>query len=143
MNRIEPVERMRWPHAVALWCLILACESVNGSLREYYLKPWLGTAIAKQLSFLSATILVLSISWLFATWLRATTTRAQLHAGAIWVVLTFMTEALLAHGLGMSTDAFLADYDPTRGGLMLFGLLVLLVAPKAGAWLHAFFRPPG
>lgn len=128
---------------MALWCLIIASESVNGSMRELYLKPWLGAATAKQIGLATATAIVVFIAWLFAPWLRATSTRAQLHVGATWVVLTFAFEALLALGLGLSLGAFLADYDPTRGGLMLLGLLVLLIAPKAGAWLHSVVGASG
>ena len=131
---------VRWPHGAALWCLIAAAESVNGSLRELWLKPWLGPTLAKQAGFASATVLVLAIAWLFAPWLGATSTRAQLQVGALWVVLTFAFEGLLAISLGLSLDGFLADYDPTRGGLMSFGLLVLLFAPKVGAWLHSGVR---
>ena len=142
-NALATEDHVRWPHGVALWCLIIASESVNGSFREIALKPWLGAALAKQVSFATATLLVLFIAWLFAPWLRATSTRAQLRVGAMWAILTFAFEAALAFGMGLSMAAFLASYDPRHGGLMLFGLSVLLLAPKIGAWLHSHYGVPG
>jgi hypothetical protein len=53
----------------------------------------------------------------------------------LWAVLTFAFEAAVAWTMGLSLAAFLADYDPRRGGLMLFGLLVLLFAPVLAARL--------
>ena len=132
-------DSVRWRRGVALWCLIITSESVNGLLRELYLKPWLGTNVAKPISFAIATVLILLIAWLFAPWLGATTTRAQLKVGALWLVLTFAFEAMLAYALGLSPDAFLAEYDLTRGGLMLPGMLILLFAPRIGASVHSTY----
>jgi hypothetical protein len=127
-----------WRHGTALWLLIMGCESVNGSLRESLLKPWLGAVVGARVGFAIAALLVLLIAYAFAQWLHATTLRAQLQVGMLWAVLTFAFEAAVAWTMGLSLAAFLADYDPRRGGLMLFGLGVLLFAPVLAARLpHA------
>jgi hypothetical protein len=129
-----------WRHAVALWFLIIACESVNGSLRELALTPWLGAERAGQVGFATAVVVILTLAGVFAPWLEAKTRRARWQVGLLWAVLTFVFEAVLARTMGLSLDAFVQDYDPARGGLMAYGLLVLLLAPTLGAWLSGARR---
>jgi hypothetical protein len=139
----SPTGRARtpWRHGAALWWLLMACESVNGSLRELVLEPWLGAVGAGRLSFALAALLVLAVATIFAPWMQARTQRAQLHIGLLWAALTLAFEAALARVMDVSLDAFLADYDPARGGPMLAGLLILALAPMLGARLaHAMAR---
>jgi len=130
-----PVPPTPFRHATALWVLLFACESVNGALREAFLTPVVGPVVARQVGLATGTVLVLAIATLFHAWLGARTRRAQLQVGALWGVLTLAAEIALAWKLGLSPGAFLADYDATRGGVMAFGLLVLLLAPMVGAWV--------
>lgn len=118
----------------------MACESVNGSLRELVLKPRLGVVVAEWISFATAAIVIIVIACLFASWLQAATRRAQLQVGMLWAALTLAFEALLARTMGLSLDEFVSDYDPGRGGLMSFGLLILLLAPMLGARFDPFRR---
>lgn len=129
-----------WRHGVALWWLIAATESVNGSVRELVLVPWLGDAAAQRLGFMSACVLIVAIATVFAPWMRATGAPAQLRIGALWALLTLAFEAGLAVAMGLSRADFLADYDPRRGGLMAFGMALLLFAPMLGAWLRRVAR---
>lgn len=127
--------RTPWRHGVALWWLVMACQSVNGSLRRLVFEPWLGAVVAGRIGFALAVALVLAIATLFAPWMQARTRHAQLRIGLLWAALTLAFEATLARAMGVPLDAFLADYDPARGGLMLPALLALLLAPMAGARL--------
>jgi len=127
--------RTPWRHGMALWWLVMAGESVNGSLRELVFEPWLGAVVAGRIGFAMAAALVLAIATLFAPWMQAATPPAQLRIGGLWAALTLAFEAALARVMGLSLDAFVADYDPARGGLMLAGLLWLLLAPMLGARL--------
>ena len=129
--------RTPWRHGVALWLLVMACESVNGSLRELVLVPWIGRAAADAASFAVASLLVLGVATVFARWMRAPTVSAQFQVGALWAVLTVAFEAVLTIARGLPMDAFVATFDPTRGGPMLGGVVVLLLAPWLGARLGA------
>lgn len=136
----DDAPRTPWRHGVALWFLVIAGESMNGSLRELVLEPRLGAAIAGRIGFATATLLALGIAWFFARWMQATGLRAQLQVGLLWAVLTLAFDAVVARATHLSLDAFLGDYDPSRGGLMAFGLLVLLVAPAIGARMAGIGR---
>jgi len=138
---------VRWLQGVALWVLILAGASVIGFLQALYLKPWLGEPTAAQISFAATNLLILCVAYVFAPWLRANTTRAQLKIGALWLALTmtFEFESLLAHLLDLPPDPFFADHLVTGGGFMLgltVLLLVVLFAPMAGARLRGYRGRP-
>jgi hypothetical protein len=125
---------MGW-RAVAVWLLIIAVESVHGTIRQLFVAPAIGDLPARQLGVATGSLLILAVAWLTARWLGATTVRAQLEVGALWVVLTILFEAGLGRVLGLSWARLLADYDPGQGGLMGLGLVVLLLSPAVGARL--------
>ena len=45
-------------------------------------------------------------------------------------------ELLVGHARGLDASRIAAEFDPTQGGPMLFGLLLMLAAPSLGAWLR-------
>jgi len=127
---------MVWTRAVAAWLLIIAAESVQGTLRQLYLAPVIGDLHARQLGVLTGTVIIAVITWLLIGWIRPAGARTLLGIGALWVVLTLIFELGLGRLLGFSWSRLLADYDPRAGGWMAIGLLVMLWLP----WLAARFR---
>jgi hypothetical protein len=124
---------MKWGRATAVWLLILATESVNGTMRRMWLVPALGEHTAHQIGVPIASALILFIAWLTARWLDARTFKAQLQIGVLWVVLMLGFEFGVGLAMGNSMQRMLAEYDLSRGGLMGLGFLVLLFAPAFGA----------
>jgi hypothetical protein len=62
--------------------------------------------------------------------------------GVLWVALTLAFEVSLGRlVLGYSWDRVLEDYDPTRGGFLSLGMLVLLLSPQIAAKARGS-RPP-
>jgi hypothetical protein len=59
-----------------------------------------------------------------------------MQVGLVLVVLMLAFECGLGRALGYSWDRILADYDPSRGGLMLLGMIGLLYAPRFAATLR-------
>ena len=84
----------------------------------------------------SRIVIILFIAWLTAPWIKAETFKAQLLVGLLWLILMVVFEFGLGFVLGFSWDYLLADYNLSRGGLMSFGLLIMLLAPAFGAWLR-------
>ena len=125
---------MNWRRVVLVWLLIIAAETVHGILRQLFLTPVVGDLRARQLGVVIGALLILAIAIASSRWLRAVTVRARLATGVVWVVLTLAFEVALGKLLGLTRDRMLADYDPTRGGFMILGLLFLLLAPTLGAW---------
>ena len=116
--------------AFIVWLLIAAAEVVHGILRMQFLRPLLGDLRARQLAVFTGSLLIVGIAWLLRRFLRAQTLRQQFAVGAAWVLLMVSFDVLLGRFvIGYGWDRVAQDFDPTRGGLLLFGLLVMLLAP--------------
>ena len=128
--------------AVAVWLLLMAAETVHGTLRTLLLAPSLGDLVARQVSVLTGSLLILLLAYLTSPWLRARTVRAQLLVGGLWLILTLLFELGLGrYGLGYSWERLAEDYDLARGRLLPLGLVVLVLAPWLAARLRARVRP--
>ena len=122
--------------ALIAWLLIASAETVNGTIRELFITPVIGQRPAHQLGFIIAITLILFIAWLTAPWIKAETFKSQLAVGLVWLILMLIFEFGLGYILGFSWEYLLADYNLARGGLMSFGLVIMLLAPAFGAWLR-------
>ena len=127
---------MKLRKALIAWLLIASAETVNGTIRELFITPVIGQRPAHQLGFFIAITLILFIAWLTAPWIKAETFKAQLVVGFLWLILMLIFEFGLGYILGFSWEYLLADYNLVRGGLMSFGLVIMLLAPAFGAWLR-------
>jgi len=107
---------MKWMRAIAIWLLIVVVESVHGTIRRLFIAPAIGDLPARQLGIFIGSALILLISWLTVRWLDATTVKARLGVGALWVVLIVLFEFSLGTLLGYTRERMLSDYDPARGG---------------------------
>ena len=129
-----------WGRAVAVWLLIAALETVHGIVRALWLVPALGEWAAQRLGFAVGSVLVLAVAWATSGWLGAATRRAQWQAGALWLLLMLGFELGVGRARGFGWERIAAEFDPRHGGLMLFGLLLMALAPMLGAWLRQRFR---
>ena len=120
--------------AAAVWLVIMAVESVHGTLRELFLAPLVGDLRARQITVFTGSLLILTVACLCVRWIRAGTTARLLTVGLLWLSLTLLFEfGLGLFVLGYSWERVASDYDLSRGGLMPFGLLLLTLAPLVAA----------
>lgn len=124
---------MPWKRSTLVWMLMMLVETGNGYVREVFVAPRLGAASARQLSLLTGSLLVLSIAWACAGWLRAAHRRQQFQIGVFWAVLTLIFELSLGRALGLSWRELLGQFNPLQGGLAGVALLVMGLAP----WITA------
>jgi len=122
--------------AILVWMLIILAETVHGTIREIFIAPHLGDLRARQLGVLVACGLIFGVTWFTVRWMGARTRGAQFAVGLAWVVLTIIFEFALGRALGASWDRIFSDYNPARGGLMLFGLAFMAVTPMLAARLR-------
>lgn len=127
--------------AMVVWLLIVVAESINGTLREMFLVPLLGFAGARLLSFLTALILISTITALTVRWIGAVSEIHLLVIGVMWAGLMFSFEwALGRFALGVPFEKFAAEYDPRQGGLMSFGMLFLIFIPMIANRMSQWHR---
>lgn len=126
-------ERAGWTLAMrsfAVWLVLMAAETVNGSFREAFLVPLMGQTFARQLSFGLSLVILLSLTILFIKWIDTSLRYRLLAIGAFWAVLTICFEVVLGRlVLGASWARILSDYDVTSGGLMSFGMVFMIFLP--------------
>jgi len=115
--------------AVGIWLTLMAVESVHGVMRRLFLEPQLGDLRARQMSVFTGAVLIALVFWFTLGWLRPQPVRRWTF-GLLWLALTLAFEIGLGRAIGMSWDRINSDFDPRRGGLLAFGMLVILVAPR-------------
>ena len=122
---------------LVVWSMIIAAESINGTIRELFLVPAIGQQRARWISFALALGLITSIALYLSGWLRAQSAADYISVGLLWIVLTLAFEVgtiyLASH---RPLDRLRLDYDPREGGLMLFGFVFLGTVP----WITSMIR---
>jgi len=121
---------MIWLRALAVWLAIFAVEVAHGVARTLFLVPRVGDLPARQIGVVTGSLLILLTAWLTVRWLGARTRREWRAIGALWVTLMIAAEVLVGrYAFGYPWSRIAEDFDPTRGGLLGLGLLVLFLAP--------------
>jgi apolipoprotein N-acyltransferase len=122
----------------AVWLVMMAAETLHGTLRTLLLAPQIGDFPARQVGVPIGSLLIFGIAYLFVRWVRAVTTARLLAVGLEWVALTVLSEVALGRlALGLPWERLAEDYDPSRGGLMGLGLLVMAVSPLLAVKLRS------
>ena len=124
---------MNWKRAISVWFLIAFTESVHGTLRRLFLVPQIGEKLSHQIGVVIGSVLFFIIAWLCIRWIGLGSYRQQLQVGTLWVVLTLIFEFSLGYLFGYSLERILSDYNIAEGGLMLFGVLFMILAPALAA----------
>jgi hypothetical protein len=122
--------------ALLVWLLIVAAESVQGSLRRMLFDPDV-EFVVRQVSVLTGALIIFAITWACIRWLRIRSTVGALGVGVLWVVLTLAFEIVIGRALGLSWPRIASDYDLLHGGLMPLGLLAMALTPWAARRLEA------
>ncbi|NTW69786.1 MAG: hypothetical protein HGB23_08060 [Chlorobiaceae bacterium] len=120
---------MNWKRVFAVWFLIAVAESVHGTLRRLFLVPQVGELLSHQIGMVVGSAIIFTITWLTIRWFGPGSHREQLQVGALWVVLTLIFEFTLGYFFGYTFERILADYNIAQGGLMVFGVLFMFIAP--------------
>lgn len=126
---------MAYFKALFAWLVLFAVIVALGALRERYLVPALGEAIAHPLATLWACAAVYAGGFLYVQWARPAPHEA-LSAGVLWLALAMVFEfGFFGLAMGRPWDVLLADYNILRGRLLVLLWLFLLLAPYVSARL--------
>ncbi len=116
--------------AFAIWLLIISAEFVHGVLRTLFLAPLAGDFQARQISVFIGSIIILAIAYFSIRWIRADNNLSFVTVGFVWLILTLLFEVGLGRFVfGFSWERILSDYDISKGGVLLFGLIILTLSP--------------
>ena len=126
--------------AIGIWLTLIAVESIHGVMRRLFLEPHLGDLRARHVSVFTGAVLIMLVFWFTLKWLGPQPVRRWWTFGLLWLALTLMFEIGLDRATGMSWDRILSDFDPSRGGLLALGMLVILVGPRLLAQRRALIQ---
>ena len=122
---------------LALWCLIMLVETLNGIARVRFLVPRVGDLRSRQLGVVTGSLLIFVITLALIPWVGGSRVVPLLVLGLIWVALTVLFEVVLGRFVfHMPWKRIRADFDPRAGGWMRFGLLAMALSP----WIAAILR---
>jgi hypothetical protein len=121
-----------------VWLLVMLVETVHGVLRELLLVPQMGEEAAGRIGWPVGMILVLAVSIMTIRWTGVRGRWNLLGLGALWAALTFGFEILIGILRGLTTSGIMDEINPMAGGLMLYSLAVMFVAPLVAARLRRF-----
>ncbi len=128
--------------ALAVWFVLITAESIHGTLRFFFLSPRVGEHRSGQIGVIVASALILLVAFLFIRWIGAVTTGSLLAVGLFWLALTLAFEFGAGHFLfHRSWESLTADYRISEGGLMPFGMVILILSPLIAARLRGIHNP--
>lgn len=127
--------------ALIAWAAIMILEVGNGVLRKVIVEPLVGDLAARQIGVAVGSLMIILVAYLVAGWLRLRMRPAMVMVGVTWAFLTIAFEIAFGRQvMGLSWARIWSDYDIAKGGLMPFGLLVMILAPLMGSWLRRHLR---
>lgn len=122
--------------AILIWLLIIFAETVHGILRQMFLAPTVGDFRARQIAVFTGMLLIFAVAYLFIGWIRAGNAKRLLAVGLMWAGLTLVFEFVLGvFILNYPKERIWEDYDISRGGLMILGILFMIFVPLLAAKL--------
>lgn len=126
----EGTDSMLYLKAAAIWILIAFIETIHGILRARLLTPRVGDLRSRQIAVLTGSVLILVTTYLTFDWLNPPSTQDAIVVGLIWFIAMFIFEMALGHYVfRFPWKWLLNDFNPLKGKLLLFGMIILLLAP--------------
>lgn len=128
--------------SLAIWLVLICAEIVHGILRELFLVRLVGHFRSNQIGVFTGSAIIIAIAYLTIRWIGAKQTSDFLFLGAIWLVMTVAFEVLFGRFvIRLPWEELLEGYNIAEGGLMPFGLLVLLFSPLIATKLQGNWNP--
>lgn len=116
--------------ALVVWLVLICGEILHGIARGILLVPLVGEFRSNQIGVLTGSIIILAVAFAFVRWIGASRPSILLTIGVLWLGLTLAFEILFGRFvIGASWQRLAADYNVFEGGLLPFGMLVLLLSP--------------
>ena len=137
MKAVRKIPHPLIVRTVTVWLVIIAAEIIHGIARAVLLVPVVGEFRSNQIGVLTGSMIILAVACFGVPWIRASGPRQLLLVGLLWLGLTLAFEILFGRlVLGLPWQRLLADYNILEGGLLPFGMLVLLLSPLMVAKLR-------
>jgi hypothetical protein len=116
--------------AALVWLLLVIAEIAHGTVRALWLAPLVGDFRSRQIGVFTGSCLILLLVWSTQRWIGFRSQRQRIATGIAWMLAMLSFELGAGHyAFGRPWPHLLADFDPTQGGFLALGMLVLAMAP--------------
>jgi hypothetical protein len=116
--------------AIVVWLVLIVAEILHGITRGVLIVPHLGEFRSSQIGVVTGSVIILAIAVGFVRWIGATQPAQLLKVGCLWLGLTLVFEITFGRlVMGLSWQQLAADYNVRQGGLLPFGMVVLMLSP--------------
>ena len=122
--------------ALAIWAGILVMAVLNGTLREFFLVPKLGTVPGFFFSGVLLSLLIVLLTYLSLPWIDARRIAELASIGLGWLCLTLLFEFSFGLLQGKSWQVILEAYTFRDGNIWPLVLFVVATAPYLAAKLR-------
>ena len=113
-----------------IWFAIMSAAILNGAVRDVVLVPGFGDAVARGISSLTLTAVILIVTWMSLSWIGPASTADAWRIGVMWLAMTLVFEFGAGHYLFRTPwPALLADYNILAGRLWMLVLVATLTSP--------------
>jgi hypothetical protein len=113
-----------------VWFAIMLIAIVNGAARDVLLVPRLGDPVARALSCITLTTLIVIVTWLSLRWIHPASLGDAWTIGVMWLVMTLIFEFVAGHYLFHTPwSTLLADYNLFKGRLWILVLVATTITP--------------
>ena len=114
-----------------IWILIACGEILNGNFRVRFLQKRFGQKRAKQMSFISGSIIIFIICWFSLPWINPSTIDDCFIIGLIWMILMACVDIYFGrYVFHYKWETILDDFDLRKGNLLSLGMIFLFFCPS-------------
>jgi hypothetical protein len=115
---------------IITWLLFLPIPIINGSLREFWYKEYLGVLLAGQIGCIILSLIFLFYAKLsLKPYINELNKKQLIIIGSFWLLLTLIFEFGLGLAAGRSWLYLLADYKFWEGRIWPLVLLTVFFSP--------------
>lgn len=116
--------------AAIVWFVIMVAAICNGAVRDLVMTPRFGDSIARALSCIILSGVIVLVAWVSIRWMQPSAPADAWTIGAVWLTMTLGFEFLAGHYLFHTPWAeLLADYNLLAGRLWVLVLIATVTAP--------------
>jgi hypothetical protein len=120
-------------YSTIMWVVLAILAVINGSIREFGLKKYMGDEMAHNISVVTGIGIIFIATLIFFRMFRSLfKLKDAILIGFSWLVLTVAFEFIFGRFVrGLSMEAILKQYDLFGGELWILVLIAIALAPWA------------
>ena len=120
-------------YSIIMWFVLAVLAIINGSIREFGLKKFIGEPLAHHISVITGIGIIFIATLIFFKIFRSLfKLKDAVLIGVSWLILTVAFEFVFGHFVrGLSIQELLKQYDIFGGELWILMLIAIALSPWA------------